>query len=47
MNNVPPQVLLATARINAALGVATRIVGPKEAWATWMRDGLVNELVRT
>jgi hypothetical protein len=45
MDNFHPRVLLATARIKAALGVAAQIVGPKEAWATWMRDELDGELV--
>jgi len=42
---VNPDVLPATSRILAALKVIPRVIGPKEVWATWMRDGLTTELV--
>lgn len=43
--DIDVDVLLTTARVQAALQVIPRIIGPKEAWAHWMRDNLDGELV--
>lgn len=40
-------VLVATARIQAALEIVPRIVGPKKVWGPWMRDHLKVEEVRS
>ena len=40
-------VLFATARVQAALGIVSRIVGPKEEWGPWMREHLRSEHVST
>ncbi|KAF8119137.1 hypothetical protein EV363DRAFT_1203395 [Boletus edulis] len=37
-------VLLAAARIHAALEIIPQIVQPKEAWQVWMRDNLAHEV---
>lgn len=46
-HEIDEKVLIATARVQAALAVVPRIVGPKEAWGPWMRDGLKTEQVCT
>jgi len=38
-------VLLAMARIQAALELVPHLVGPTEAWVPWMRDQLQTEVV--
>ncbi|KAF9236959.1 hypothetical protein BU15DRAFT_63570 [Melanogaster broomeanus] len=43
-HQIDDNILLATVRIQAALRIASHIVGPKEAWAFWMRDNLTAEL---
>ena len=47
--NAPQQlddnILLATVRVQAALNVVPRIIGPMEQWGPWMRDKLRSELV--
>ncbi|KAG8220398.1 hypothetical protein J3R82DRAFT_3380 [Butyriboletus roseoflavus] len=42
--NIDSQVLRITARVKSALDVIPRIVRPKEAWETWMRNGLQSEI---
>lgn len=44
-HQISENVLLATARIQAALELIPHIVGPKEAWVPWMRDNLEAEVV--
>lgn len=44
-HNIEKDVIVATARVRAALGLIPCITGPKEAWAIWMRDNLESDLV--
>lgn len=45
-NEVDEKVLRVSARVQAALTVIPRLVGPRDAWVSWMRDNLERELVR-
>lgn len=44
-HNIPQDAMVIAARVQAALQLVPRIVGPKEAWVIWMRDGLQAEIV--
>ncbi|KAF8134209.1 hypothetical protein EV363DRAFT_1160616 [Boletus edulis] len=43
-HDIEKDVVVAAARVQAALEVVPRIIGPKEAWAMWMRDNLEHDV---
>ena len=43
--DISNEILLATARVQAALELIPCMVGPKEVWARWMMEKLKEELV--
>ena len=39
-------VLITTIRVQTALDLVPRLLGPKDTWVPWMRDNLASELVK-
>ncbi|KAG9309167.1 hypothetical protein JVU11DRAFT_10878 [Chiua virens] len=44
-NQVDPEVLFATAKVQATLDLVPRLIGDRNIWAPWLRDHLYDELI--